>query len=556
MDEIFSLTSGTVGITTIREFETLPYLVLEVNEEALKELRDSDLVEFIQEDTPDSPTLLNSVPLIDADNVWNEQTEGQNRNVAILDTGVDSTHPFLRDKVVAEACFSSTSTLANEQPRSNSLCPNGNQTSREAGSAQPPNILGSEHGTHVAGIAAGAGGRLNMNSFDGVARRSNIFAIQVFSQFVDPDDCNNNAPCLRSYISDQLAALEEVFQRRNDDLAVISVNMSLGGSTFTTACDTDSRKNVIDELLRVGVSTVASAGNNGESNVISAPACISSVVSVGSTDNNDNVSNFSNSSAELDLLAPGERILSATSNSNYGQLSGTSMASPHVAGAIALLASGSSVSSSTIVEVLRDNGVQVTDSRNNITRPRIDLDNSLTALRTRADYCRIVGNLEEEKVMCRLAAADGSLTGANVSSPRRSEGFDWGYTYFREFADVNGDGRADYCRMVGNPEEEKVMCRLAAADGSLTGANVSSPRRSEGFDWGYTYFREFADVNGDGRADYCRMVGNPEEEKVMCRLAAADGSLTGANVSSPRRSEGFDWGYTSLRSLINVNKPA
>jgi subtilisin family serine protease len=89
---------------------------------------------------------------------------GTGQTVAILDSGVDKNHPFLAGKIISEACYSTTSSS------STSVCPGGVGTSTAPGSGVPCLLDGCEHGTHVAGIAAGKG-----TSFSGVARDADAF---------------------------------------------------------------------------------------------------------------------------------------------------------------------------------------------------------------------------------------------------------------------------------------------------------------------------------------------------------------------------------------------
>ena len=108
-------------------------------------------------------TLADSVPLIGGDQAWAAGYDGTGQTVAVLDTGVDSTHPFLAGKVTDEACSSSTVTGT-----SVTFCPNGLEEQFGPGSARPCPIDGCLHGTHVAGIAAGNDGATSQPP--GVAR--------------------------------------------------------------------------------------------------------------------------------------------------------------------------------------------------------------------------------------------------------------------------------------------------------------------------------------------------------------------------------------------------
>jgi subtilisin family serine protease len=311
--------------------------------------------------------------LVEADQAWALGFDGIDWAVAVLDTGVDSGHRFLTGKVVDEACFSG-----------NGSCPDGNTTQIGPGSGIPCTYAarGCQHGTHVAGIAAGQGHR-----FSGVARGASLISIQVFSRFTGAI-CNSQGedPCALSFISDQIAGIEHVFGLAAG-LQIASVNMSLGGGTFTSqeSCDAanGARKAAIDNLRSLEIATIAAAGNDGFTDSLNAPACISTVVSVGSTTKSDSISSFSNSAPFLSLLAPGSSIRSSLPNGKFGVLSGTSMATPHVAGAWAILKQSSPEATvSELLATLRMTGLPLTDPRNDVTVSRIQILQALNSLRS------------------------------------------------------------------------------------------------------------------------------------------------------------------------------
>jgi subtilisin family serine protease len=353
----------------LRAFETIPFVALEVAPETLAALEASPNVVAVEEDRAESASLSESVPLIGADQAWAAGVDGTGIVVAVLDTGVDKTHPFLAGKVVEEACYSG-----------NDNCPNGqmSQTGPGAGVACTYAPDGCRHGTHVAGIAAGAGA-----SFSGVAKGAKIMAVQVFSRFTG-NECTGDSedPCTRSFVSDQIAGLERVFALRNQ-YTFAAVNMSLGGGKFTASCDSQeaARKAAIDNLRSVGIATVAAAGNEGFTDALNTPGCISTAVSVGSTTKSDGVSIFSNSASFLALLAPGSSINSSVPGGGFAVFNGTSQATPHVAGAWAILKQKRpSATVDEVLAALKGPGVPITDPTNNVTTPRIQVNAALQAL--------------------------------------------------------------------------------------------------------------------------------------------------------------------------------
>lgn len=197
-DVISSVKSGTVRV--IHEYDYIPFMAVEVDRAGFEALQNNPLVVGIEEDILMYPSLAQSVPLINADDVWNiAGYTGAGQVVAVLDTGVDKNHPALAGKVVSEACYSTTSTTSN--PPTTSLCPGGVLESTAPGSGLQCSITGCDHGTHVAGIVAANGTLLK-----GVAKDANLIAIQVFSQV--------NSSSIGSWPSDQIKGLERVYELR------------------------------------------------------------------------------------------------------------------------------------------------------------------------------------------------------------------------------------------------------------------------------------------------------------------------------------------------------
>ena len=364
----------------VHQYDYVPLVALEIDASALAELEGAPIwVDAVFEDGIKTPLLPESVPLIGGDVAWGRGFDGSGVVVAVLDTGVDSTHPFLAGKVVEEACYSST--LAKH---SKTFCPNGAEEQVGPGSAVPCPLdaQGCFHGTHVAGIATGSGASAGQ-TFSGVAPGAQIMAVQVFSKFTSVADCGLfNTPCVGAYTSDLIAGLERVYTvhtTRN----IASVNLSLGGGSFSAACDGEPEKPIIDMLRSVGIATVVAAGNDGSPTALASPACISSAVSVGSTTKTDAVSSFSNVTPFMSLFAPGEAILSSVTGGGYAVLSGTSMATPHVAGSWAVLKQAApNATVDQMLGALQSTGVPITDTRSGtpVTRPRIRVDLALDQL--------------------------------------------------------------------------------------------------------------------------------------------------------------------------------
>lgn len=288
-------------------------------------------------------TLDKSVPYVGATKAHNLNYKGKDQYVVVIDTGIESSHPFIKDKLALEACFSS-------------VCPNGQTSMIGSGAAKPVHW----HGTHVAGIVAGSN-----SNFKGVAPEAKIIAINVFDAYG------------AAYDGDIIKALNWVNTISND-YNIVAVNMSLGSTqVFRTTCDAyiPAMTDAIKLLREKKIATVISSGNSYAVGM-SAPACISYSVSVAATmSTSDMITTFSNVSENTTIAAPGNLINSSSLMGAYRYASGTSMASPHVAGAFAVYTS--KYGKQDISKVISDfvtGAPKATDSYSGIKIPRLYFD--------------------------------------------------------------------------------------------------------------------------------------------------------------------------------------
>ena len=222
------------------------------------------------------------VDRIDAEKVWATST-ADTVKVAIIDTGIDRTHPDLINNLKGGFSAVGYTTSYNDD--------NG-------------------HGTHVAGIVGAVDNTIGVI---GVGPKIDLYAVKVLDRQGS------------GYLSDVIEGIDWAIA---NNMQVI--NMSLG-----TTANVPSFWEAIQRAESAGITQVAAAGNNGGSVIY--PAAYLEVIAVSATDSYDNVPSWSSRGPEVDLSAPGVSIYSTYKGGKYKTLSGTSMASPHVAGAAALI---------------------------------------------------------------------------------------------------------------------------------------------------------------------------------------------------------------------------
>jgi hypothetical protein len=167
---------------------------------------------------------------------------------------------------------------------------------------------------------------------------------------------------------------------------------------FAPPCDdADTFTNTfaqLAELLRSrGTLVVAAAGNNAATAALTAPGCVADIIAVGAVDASDVIADFSNGGAGVDLVAPGVSIVSDAPGGGTVILSGTSMATAHVSGALALLVGAQpGTRADTVDTMLRMTGRRIVDPRTQLAVPRIDAFAALTALSRQAELLRGSGS--------------------------------------------------------------------------------------------------------------------------------------------------------------------
>jgi major intracellular serine protease len=239
------------------------------------------------------------VRLIEAPSMWKECNQGEGIVIAVIDTGVDTEHPDLKDQIIGGRNFT---TDYNGDPK---VFTDNNG-----------------HGTHVSGIIAA---RLNNEGVVGVAPKASILSLKVLT-----------AEGMGDYEWIINAINYAVNWRGPENERVRVISMSLGGPE-----DVTELHKAIQHAVNNDVSVVVAAGNEGDNQEdtfeYSYPGSYNEVIQVGAVDHHLALASFTNTNTEVDLVAPGVEVLSTYLDNQYASLSGTSMATPHIAGAIALL---------------------------------------------------------------------------------------------------------------------------------------------------------------------------------------------------------------------------
>jgi len=267
------------------------------------EFAEPNYIATVADTTPNDPLYASDQwgpQKVQAPAAWDITTGSASVVVAVIDTGVSATHPDLAGKVIAGYDFVNSD-------------------------GDPSDDHG--HGTQVAGIIGAASN--NGAGVAAIAWQSPILAIKVLDAGGGGSYANVAGGI--TYAADNGAKV---------------INLSLGGSTESAVLE-----DAVNYAWNRGAVVVAAAGNTGNA-FIKYPARYANAVAAGSTGQTDEKSPFSSYGGALDVMAPGESILSTTLINSYAASSGTSFSAPHVAAAAALLWAKGASSNSAIVDAL------------------------------------------------------------------------------------------------------------------------------------------------------------------------------------------------------------
>lgn len=342
------------GLTRLRDYNALALTVYRVKDRTtlVKLLNDPD-VKAVYPNRLNKMNMAQSLNLIQQPQAFNNKFDGDGSSVVVADTGVDYTH----------ADFGNCSAI--NTPTSNCRVIQSFDTAEEDNQMDDHG-----HGTNVSAIVAR------------VAPKTKIIAIDVFNASGSARD------------SDILAAINWATNNAQT-YNIKAINFSLGVSDQNAGICQNSYTTPFSSARAAGIIPVVASGNDGFTEGISTPACTAGAVSVGavydsslgskdwssctdSITSADKIICFSNSGPRLSLLAPGSII-----NAGGYAMSGTSQATPHVAGAIAVLRANNVSPSESIDQTIRrlqTTGTPITDPRNNLRFSRIDLMAATTGL--------------------------------------------------------------------------------------------------------------------------------------------------------------------------------
>ena len=335
---------GKAGYSLRYRYRYSPVLALEIRDEnVITRLAQLAVVRRLRTDQQGSATLLESRQIVRANQAQELGLSGAGRIVAVLDSGIDADHLDLQEGILEQYGRHFLDQGADT----------GDDFDDDNG-----------HGTHVSGILASRG---NLTP-PGIAPGASIIPVKVLDR--------RNV----GWFTDWAAGIEYAASLHQDDngISIDVINMSLAShSLYEQSCN-DVHEGIAGAVAaahELGILVLAASGNNGSNDSLALPSCMNEVISVGSTldISPGTISTFTNRSARLDILAPGENIVSTGNTGGNAAISGTSQATPHISGAICLmLEANPRLTADQIVATLLATGAEINDEVSGLSFPRVD----------------------------------------------------------------------------------------------------------------------------------------------------------------------------------------
>ena len=304
------------------------YLIL-IDKDKLEALRNNENIELISEEQVYHATLEDALPLSNVTLVQSLfNLTGKGQTVCILDTGINYSHQDLGN--CSETDFLSGN--CNKIISGYDFVNNDNNPYDDAG-----------HGSHVSGIVSRT------------APDAKIISVKVLDENGDGSSSIINAGI-------------DFCINHKEEYNISVISMSLGGGLYSNYCNNEPLKPFIDAALSQNITVVASAGNDFSKTKITGPACINGVTSVSALNKDNSIASYSNRNKNTVVLAIGSNINSTSISGNYETMTGTSMSTPLVSGAIALLNQYQLKNFNIILSpqeinlLLKNNGNNITDS--------------------------------------------------------------------------------------------------------------------------------------------------------------------------------------------------
>ena len=243
-------------LSSVKRFKNFPFLAFSADKAELQRLRSSAHVEQIFEDKINYPASLDfSVGKIGANIARASGFTGAGQTIAIIDNGIDKSHPFLQNKVVSEACFSTR----NKGQKATSTCRNRRKRDLSPNAAAIKcrlNDFACTHGTLLAGIATGNSLASNFAG-SGVAPDANLMVIKADTLVRNKKVCGRASSCRIFFDSDIIRALEFVYRNRVS-FNIAAVNASLGGKATRRQCRNTPIRRSTDKLLAANIAVSCS----------------------------------------------------------------------------------------------------------------------------------------------------------------------------------------------------------------------------------------------------------------------------------------------------------